>query len=84
MQKEQAEAVENQGVPFFAIVDDNHLSSIEEVAIAMENEGFRINRVRKYTGTISGLADNIDLIDQAQIEGVKIRPEQKYELQLVK
>ncbi|MCF0039793.1 hypothetical protein [Dyadobacter fanqingshengii] len=80
MLKQQTKTNEDEVIPFFAVVDDRHIEVIEKVAETMEDMGFVIDRIRRFTGTISGSVSNIDLIHRAHIDGVNIRAEQKYQL----
>ncbi|KAA6432507.1 hypothetical protein ACD591_08565 [Rufibacter glacialis] len=59
-------------IQFIASIDDEHMDQLNEIVQRLEKKGFSIQKVRKITGTISGIVDSMDKIREAKIEGVKI------------
>jgi hypothetical protein len=73
--------METDKINFVASVDEEHLEQIGEIAKRMEENGFFINKIRRLTGTISGIADSLNAIHKINIKGVSIEPERSYQAQ---
>jgi len=72
-------------IHFVASVDDEHLDQINEIVKKMEGIGFYIEKVRKITGTISGIVDSVNSFQEAKarIKGIKeIDSERSYTTQI--
>jgi hypothetical protein len=77
-ERDKAKNMELNKVHFVASVDDEHLDQIDQIVKRMEDQGFLIEKVRKLTGTISGLVNNLNAIREVRIKGVSIEPERTY------
>ena len=61
-------------------VDDSHLSQIEQVSQQLQSSGMSVEQTLSTIGVISGSisADKLDDLDQ--IEGIKVEPQESYQL----
>ena len=53
------------------VVDDDHMDSIDDVARALTDAGFQVEHTLKPSGVITGVVEDLDLLDAlSQVDGV--------------